>query len=171
MTRGDAYYWAGGQKVALAADSRIAVDETRAREHGLWGGELSAAAESAGHTVGDGMVLLPAGSVSGPLRDQLDRTGASAPVYRADDSLIVVRPEVRMETAPATSASDVRTAIGRIDSDASVHEPKPGRFVVKPSSGRGADALELANRLAEELRPDVAQARFVRITPPRSAVD
>jgi hypothetical protein len=171
MTRGDAYYWAAGQKVALAADSRIAVDETRAREHGLWGEELSTAAQSAGHTVGNGIILLPASSVSGPLREQLDQTGASAPVYRADDSLIVVRPEVRMETAPATSASDVRTAIGGIDANASVQEPQPGRFVVKPSSGRGADALKIANRLAEQLQPDVAQARFVRITPPQEPLD
>lgn len=171
MNGGDGYYWAGGQKVALTADSRIAVDESRARDQGLWSGELSAAAQSAGHTVGEGMVLLPATSVSNRLREQLDRSGASAPVYRADDSLIVVKPEVRMETAATTSASEVRTAIDHVDSDAAVHEPNPGRYVVTPSSGRGADALKIANRLAEELRPEVAQARFVRITPPQCPTD
>ena len=68
-----------------------------------------------------------------------------------------------MESAKS-SAQDVRTAVERIDSDATVEESAPGRFVVKPSSGRGADALNLANRLNEEVGPDAVQPRFVRIT-------
>jgi hypothetical protein len=59
----------------------------------------------------------------------------------------------------------VRSAIAPVDSNAVIDESKPGRFVVKPSSGRGADALDLANRLAEELKPEAAQARFIEITP------
>ncbi len=87
-------------------------------------------------------------------------------MYRAEDELIVVLPEVRMESTKS-SAQDVRTAVERIDSDASVEESAPGRFVVKPSSGRGEYALHIANRLNEEVSPDAVQPRFVRITEPR----
>jgi hypothetical protein len=165
MSDGDAYYWAGGDKVPLAADSRVAVDETRARAQDLWDGELADATASDGQAVRDGLVMLPADAVSAPLRERLDRAGALVPVYRSEDSIVMVLPEVRMETGSAAGTSDVRSAIGRIDSAASVQEPTPGRLIVTPSSGRGADALNIANRITEELRPDVAQARFLRITP------
>ena len=160
----DRYYWAGGRKVPLATDRHIAVDQTSAERHGLWEGELASTADTAGHQIGDGLVMLPSDTVSSELRGRLDQTGASAPVYSADESLIAVLPQVRMEVTPGTNASDVRAAIANIDAGASVNEPKPGRFVVTPSSGRGADALDLANQIVEQLRPEAAQARFVRIT-------
>lgn len=165
------YYWAGGQKVPLATDPHIAVDQTSAERHGLWAGELASAADTAGHHIGDGLLMLPRDAVSNELQGQLDRTGASAPVYRADESLIAVLPQVRVEATPGTTASQIRAAIANIDADASVNEPRPGRFIVTPSSGRGADALDLANHIVENLRPEAAQARFVRITPSQHHTD
>jgi hypothetical protein len=162
---GDQYYWAGGHKVPLTIDPHIAVDQSTAQMQGLWDGELASAADTAGHQIGDGLVMLPKDAVSSKLRGRLDETGASAPMYRADEALIAVLPQVRVDVAGDTSASDVRGAIAEIDSDASVTEPTPGRFVVTPSSGRGADALDLANHIVEQLRPGAAQARFVRIMP------
>jgi hypothetical protein len=163
--RSDQYYWAGGRKVPLSSDPHFAVDKTSAQMQGLWDGELASAADTAGHHIGDGLVMLPKDAVSSDLRGQLDQTGASAPVYRAGEALIAVLPQVRVEVTPDTSTSDVRGAIADIDAHASVTEPAPGRLVVTPSSGRGADALELANQIVERLRPEAAQARFVRIMP------
>jgi hypothetical protein len=37
--------------------------------------------------------------------------------------------------------------------------------VLKPASGRGEEALELANHVSEQVNPDAAQARFLRIVP------
>jgi hypothetical protein len=163
MTGTDDYYWASGQKIPLDAAAQIVVNTQAADEQGLWQGELSEAATAKGTDIGKGLVILPSDAVPAELRDRLDNTGASAPVYRDEDALIVVLPEVRMESAKS-SAQDVRTAVERIDSDATVEESAPGRFVVKPSSGRGKDALRLANRLNEEVGPDAVQPRFVRIT-------
>jgi hypothetical protein len=167
MSITNAYYWADGQKVSLDPDPHIAVNQDDAARHGLWEGELSEVADSDGNDLGNGLVIVPENAVSEELRGRLDETGSSAPVYRKDNSLIAVLPEVRMETASGTTAQQVRSAIAPVDSDAVIDESKPGRFVVKPSSGRGADALDLANRLAEELKPEAAQARFIEITPPQ----
>jgi hypothetical protein len=159
------YYWAGGEKVPLATDPHIAVDQTSAQTQGLWDGELATAAETAGYQIGDGLIMLPKEAVSSALRGRLDQTGASAPVYRVDETLIAVLPEVRVEVAADANTADVRGAIADIDADAAVAEPKPGRLVVTPSSGRGADALDLANQIVERVRPEAAQADFVRIMP------
>jgi hypothetical protein len=166
MTGGDDYYWASGEKIPLDTAPQIAVNTKAADEHGLWQGELSDTATAKGTDIGRGLVILPSDAVPSGLRDRLDSTGASAPVYRADDALIVVLPEVRMESSKS-SAHDVRTAVERIDSDASVEESAPGRFVVKPSSGRGEDALHIANRLTEDVSPEAVQPRFVRIAKPQ----
>ena len=168
MTSTDAYYWAGGRQVPLSADHHLAVNQNAANDHGLWNGELSAVAEAAGTDIGHGLVVLPGNSVSEQLRDHLDQSGASAPVYRSGDSLIVVLPEVRMEATPGEGAAKVRTVIEANDASAAVEEPTPGRFHVTPSSGRGADALILANKVAEEADPQAAQARFLRISPQQS---
>jgi hypothetical protein len=162
----DDYYWASGEKIPLSAAPEIVVNSKAADEQGLWQGELSEVASSQGTDIGKGLVILPSDAVPAELRDRLDDTGASAPVYSADDALIVVLPEVRMEST-TSSAQEVRAAVERIDSNASVEESAPGRFVVKPSSGRGADALDLANRLTEAVNPDAVQPRFVRITKPQ----
>jgi hypothetical protein len=146
MTGGDDYYWASGEKIPLDTAPQIAVNTKAADEHGLWQGELSDTATAKGTDIGRGLVILPSDAVPSGLRDRLDSTGASAPVYRAHD---------------------VRTAVERIDSDASVEESAPGRFVVKPSSGRGEDALHIANRLTEDVSPEAVQPRFVRIAKPQ----
>jgi hypothetical protein len=166
MTGTDDYYYASGQKIPLDAAPQFVVNPKAAEEQGLWQGELSDAATAKGTDIGKGLVILPSDAVPAELRDQLDNTGASAPVFRAEDELIVVLPEVRMES-PKSSANEVRTAVDRIDSDASIEESAPGRFVVKPSSGRGVDALHIANMLNEEVNPDAVQPRFVRINEPR----
>ena len=99
-----------------------------------------------------------------PLRHTLDAAGALQPVYgTADDARVVVLPEVRVEASDPETRKGLRDLVK--DSDAEMTESKPGRFVISVPSGRGDDALTLANRVVEELRPEVAQARFIHVVP------
>jgi hypothetical protein len=85
-------------------------------------------------------------------------------VYQTDDkSLLVVLPEVRVETTDPAKEQRLYDLVKQ--SDAVVAEAKRGRFVIRPSSGRGIDALALANRVVERVKPDIAQVRFVHIVP------
>lgn len=157
------YYWAGGEQVPLEEDQRLAVDVAAAEEAGMWTGELADAAGS-GVEVGSGMVLVEGAELSDGLRGRLDEAGAGQPVYRQADRTLVVLPEVRVEAGDERTAGAVRSAVASWAGDVDVAEPKPGSFVLTPASHRGADALELANHVAETVGPDAAQARFLRIS-------
>jgi hypothetical protein len=165
MTGQEQYYWAGGRRMALEDDSRIAVDIAGAERAHLWDGELAEAAAS-GAPVSSGVVLVPGGDLSPALRDELDSAGAGHPVYRSAEQTVVVLPEVRVETTPETTVADMRTAVAGWD--AAVDQSGSGRFVLTPTSGRGADALALANHVTESVGPAAAQARFLRITPDKT---
>jgi hypothetical protein len=152
-----AYYWAGGEKVPLEEDARVAVDVAGAQRAGLWDEELAA-----GRDTGAGVVLLAGADLPPGLRDRLEEAGACHPVYRGADETVVVLPEVRVETTDERTAAAVRAAVE--NRAVTLEQPRPGRFVLSPASHRGADALELANELVETVHPDAAQARFLRIT-------
>jgi hypothetical protein len=162
MTGQAPYYWAGGRRVVLEDDSRIAVDIAGAERARLWNGELATAAAS-GAPVSSGVVLVPGGDLSPALREELDSSGAGHPVYRSAGQTVVVLPEVRVETSPDTTVADMRSAVAGWDT--AVDQSGSGRFVLTPASHRGADALALANHVTESIGPAAAQARFVRITP------
>jgi hypothetical protein len=163
---GKAYYWAGGEKIPLQDTAQVAVDVRAAQRAKLWDGELAKAATDAGSKVTDDLVLIPAAKLSPKLRDRLEEAGAVQPVFRYDDgTLLVVLPEVRVETKDPTTAAALQSVVKDWASDVDVEQPKPGRFVLKPASGRGEEALELANHVSEQVDPDAAQARFLRIVP------
>jgi hypothetical protein len=162
MTGQAPYYWAGGRRVVLEDDSRIAVDIAGAERARLWNGELATAAAS-GAPVSSGVVLVPGGDLSPALREELDSSGAGHPVYRSAGQTVVVLPEVRVETSPDTTVADMRSAVAGWDT--AVDQSGSGRFVLTPASHRGADALALANHVTESIGPAAAQARFLRITP------
>ncbi len=139
MTRRDGYYWADGHQVELHATDEVAVDlageaateldddaRRRLQEHGraLTGSLVMVSEDEAGQILGD----------------RLERGAGIHPVYRAQDALIVVLPEVRVEKDAEST-------------------------VLTPDSGRGEDALAMANELVESARADSAQARFLRLLP------
>jgi len=163
VTQGGSYYWARAEKVPLDDTSLVAVDVPAARRAGLWGGALAAAAAGPGPGRPADLLLGPAAALPADLRDRLREAGAAQPVLGHDDTLLVVLPEVRVETGDADTAAAVSAAVRDFAADVAVERPAPGRFVLRPRSGRGEDALELANHVYERARPDAAQARFVRI--------
>lgn len=165
MRRGKTYYWAHGEKIPLDDAPQLAVDLPAATRASLWDGELAKAAGDTGTQVTRELVLVPADTLSRKLRDQLEEAGAVQPVFRSDDTLLVVLPEVRVETHDPATAAAVQSVADDWPADVEVEQPRPGRLVLRPASGRGKDALDLANRVAEEVRRATAQARFLHVVP------
>jgi hypothetical protein len=85
-------------------------------------------------------------------------------VFRHGGTLLVALPEVRVELPEAQRGQlDSMARVGPIRSE--VEDAGGGSVVMRPLSGRGADALQLANAVHERLHPELAQARFLRMIP------
>jgi hypothetical protein len=156
---GQAYYYAGGERRRLVGSDLVAVDL-----EALGDVDEGAAEElrSEGQALTGGIVLVASEVAAKVLGDRLKDCPGVHPVYEADGALVVVLPEVRVEGG----AEALRRAEKSASARASV-EAGEGRLVLRPRSGRGEEALELANEIAESASSEdleLAQARFVRVT-------
>jgi hypothetical protein len=158
------YYYAGGKKITLApADDLIAVD-MRALSAGL----PAAVRDSVRPLSGEVGLINRAdlGSDAAATIQALKATGATYPVFRAGGAVIVVLPEVRVEESrPGAKQKHLADWLASHSHEAVVKSRDQERLVLEPASGYGGDALKLANKLAEQVGPQMAQARFLRITP------
>jgi hypothetical protein len=165
MKIGDTYYYDNGSQVPLEPADEVAVDLHSADAADVPRAVLGSLKKH-GHQLRSGVVMLGRDEVAGDVVDALDQAGALHPVFRAEDgALLVVLPEIRLEAADKTEATKIRRWLESADVDSEVVRDAGERLVVRPTSGRGVDALDLANRIVEEVQPRLAQARFLRIVP------
>lgn len=166
MTEEDAYYFAGGERIALRADpEHVGVDLERA---GSLRRTRQKQLRKTGQVLRGEVVLLEAGDIEPDELEALEAEGALLPAYRADDATIVVLPEVRVELKDAREAHRVRRKLEKAGLvDPKSVEERGGRLSFAPDSGRAEDALRLANDLYEDLKPSASQARFLRVVPRR----
>lgn len=159
-----AYYYADdtGTKVELELADAVGVDLESAAEAGVPRGRLKRL-EQGGRSLRGAVVMLPRAEVADDTAAELDMAGALRPVYRAEGADIVVLPEVRVETDTAKQAREVQDWMSK--EGAEMIDASETRVTFKPASGRGEDALELANRCNEQVKPALAQARFLRVVP------
>lgn len=157
------YYYAGGKRVDLQPDKEhVAVDRVAARTAGL-DATLSAAAKASAS--GSAIVLVaPRSSVPVEDIERLRAAGAIQSVYRHDRAVVVVMPEVRIEFDNPQQRSRVMKTLGDPSKYIIVEETSE-RVIVRPVSGRGDDALKLANRIHEKAKPASVSPRFVQFVP------
>lgn len=155
-TPGGSYYWASGRRVALAETDLVAVDLDQAGD-----ARQSLQAQSS-QAVSGNVVLLAEVEARTALGAGIASQPGVHPVYTADGAVLVVLPEVRVEGSAEVLDRVRREAGDGVDVD---DDDVPGRLVLRPASGRGEDALRLANEVTETVAPELAQCRFVRITP------
>jgi hypothetical protein len=166
--RGDAYYYAGGRRVELTpADDLLAIDERRLSEgavpDALWDEPMKSRRPLTG-----GISLVDVADLGGnaaELTKTLKQARALQPVYRADGAILVALPEVRVEESRPAEQRRLEEWLEAHAGSATVESRQEGRVVLKPPSGYGGDAVALANHLAEEVKPEMAQPRFLRVTP------
>ncbi len=165
MAEEERYYYAGGVRVPLTPDPEyVAVDFDR-----LEGEEVDAPIrerlQKSARSLRGSLGLLDRSELPEAVEEQLERSGALQPVYRHEDTLLVVLPEVRVETAEGEAGETLLEYLEARQLSVYVEREKRGRLVLRPTSGRGEDALLIANRLKEEMHAEMAQARFVRLVP------
>jgi hypothetical protein len=166
-----AYYRASGRKIRLHPHRGfVAVKESCL--HDVLGAhqDVSAKVRQAGRSLGAGVILVPVDVLPPDLRDALAERGGTLPVFEAEGATLVVMPEVRVEQAPGTAEggqamSHVRRWLRDHASAVQLVRDQGTHLLLKPVSGRGADALALANEICESIAQVSAQPRFLRWMP------
>jgi hypothetical protein len=158
------YYYAGGNRIPLRLDRKHIAVDVKAAAQARVDRKIAGVLKKAPSLRRDVHLVekrqLPKGAL-----EHLEAAAVVMPVFRHEDALVVVQPEIRVETTTASQARSLKKFLAKSDVDAEVFQDKAGRHTVRPASGRGEDALVLANRLHEEARVDLAQARFIRMVP------
>jgi hypothetical protein len=163
MTSKSAYYYNDGAQVPLQPAEELAVDLEAAFAAGL-PQHMLATLRKSGRELRTGLVMLDPKDIRQEVANELRAAHALQPVFHAENGvLIVILPEVRFEASDKEQAAEIRKCLGSTQLDSEVVRDRGEFLVVRPTSGSGADALELANRIEEEVHPPMAQARFLRI--------
>lgn len=165
---GDRYYYAGGERVDLAPAEDVLAVDTRALAAADVPAKTRAAAERAARPLAGGVGLVhlsDLGDDAAAVEAKLRAAGVLHPVFRSHGALVVVLPEVRVEESRGAGQKRLGAWLRTHARDVVVESEADGRVVLRPASGYGGDALALANQLAEQVGPEMAQARFLRVTP------
>lgn len=158
------YLYAGGERVELEPDpAHIAVDLAVARAAGL--GEPHELALSNGRNMPGGLVLVATVEISPELLERLEQSGASRKVYRHGGAIAVPMPEVRIEVDEPREHAAVLRALASSSVASEIVSNDPNRIVVRPKSGTGEDALDLASFVHDQASPATAAPRMVQILP------
>jgi hypothetical protein len=157
------YYYASGKPVRLTPDKEwVAVDVRRSEASGA-GQNFEALVREVSRPLRGDLVLLRRDALSSRQLDTLAKRAAIQPVFRAEGAMLVALPEVRLEEPSLERREAIHRWLRQHASDAEIVEDRGDRIVVRPTSGCGQDALALANQLTEEIGPEMAQPRFLRV--------
>ncbi len=157
------YYYAGGRKVALTPDARrIAVNASKAATQGLNG--LAELAHRSATKLPGGLALVSRASLRSEDVARMTQCGVVQSVYRHGPSTTIPMPEVRVELDPGQRVAALQ-AVRAARVKAEITENTEERLVLRPFSGSGDDALDLANFIFEKARPASSSARMVQVIP------
>jgi hypothetical protein len=157
-----AYYYASGQKVELEPDDEhVALDRTAAAKTGR--AEPATSTRSASAPAG--VIVVERKAIDDDTLAKLRKEGAVQTVYRRNRALVVPLPEVRIEFDRPDQRRAVLDVLSTIGTPYKIAEDTDDRLVVAPASGRGDDALRLANEVYERAHPAAASVRFFQIVP------
>jgi hypothetical protein len=159
-----AYYYAAGQRVEIEPDpEHVAVDMNVAAKIGV-GKELAAKVGAASQTAG--VILAEQSALGEETLTRLREGNALQRVYRRNRALIVALPEVRIEFDNPKQRREVMDALTKSQLPRhTITEDSEERIVVKPVSGKGDDALRIANEIYERAHPAAASVRFIQFVP------
>lgn len=158
------YYYAGGQKiplepvkdlVALRGSAATAVSSTM---------EKAASKSPRSMELMDGMSLVDVSDVPATDLQKFSTAGDAQPVYQAGSTMMIPLPEVCVEPANDSQKKSVNKLLKGLGDRARVETGKYGQITVHLTSGRGDDAVQLANEIHEQIDSGVASPRFMQVT-------
>ena len=156
------YYYANGKKVPLMlADGMFAFDDDEI-EARLPKAEHVEQIRTVSRRLRGRVALVNYSDVAETVSKELHEHNVAHPVFEAEGALIVPLPEVRIEESDESKLNQVGEWLRQHSDLAEIVSERVGRIVVKPVSNNPMDALEIANRVAEEVGPAMAQPRFIR---------
>ena len=161
------HYKAGGTSVELTPhEGVIGIDTTKLS--GKAGSALLSALQKQLQPIGRGIALVSREKLSNDLARKLEGLDAVVPVFESDGATLVALPEVRVEgptgAKVGTSIARARRWLKGRSKRVKVVTDEPERLVVQVSSGRGEDAVALADEIAEKVSRVTATPRFIRLT-------
>ena len=160
---GVASYYADGEVIPLLPTNLVAVDLGLAAKFGVPSKTLDRL-DRTGRHLRRGMVLVDVTEVGPDLRRLLDHAGAAHPVFRnPTGALTVLLPEIRVEAQTAEAWSRIQHELDHEAGRIEVVRADGHRLVLRPASGRGMDALDLANAIYERAAPAMSQPRLLRL--------
>jgi len=150
------YYYAGGEKIELTpAEDLFAIESRNVRS--LPG------SSPAIRSLTEGLCLVAPDEL--PASEGLDTKKPKYPVFRSHGAILVALPEVRVEESRPKQRTQLDKWLKDHRQEVTVVSREDDRLVLEPVSGSGEDALLIANDLAEHIHPELAQPRFLRVTP------
>lgn len=154
------YYYARGRRIGIAPDSKhVAVDGRRAAAAGI---EVPLEALPS-RRLPEGVLLAERSDLDPALATQLRRIAALLPVYHRAEALLVPLPEVRVELEGSGQREAVMRSLASAPHPTEVSEPVENWLLIRPTSGSGDDAIDLANHLHETAHPAAASVRFLQV--------
>lgn len=163
------YYYADGRRVTLTLDREwVAVEAQRIPD-----GAPTTVQDEVQHEAQPlyaGIQLVRQTALSPATTHFLRQMGVLQPVFRAAGALLIALPEVRVEEERPDYQKRLQEWLALHPEEARIRSQDARGMTLEPPSGQGTDAIMLANRLTEEVAPEMAQANFLRIVPRPSVV-
>ncbi len=156
------HFYAGGERHTLEpAGDWLAIDTRAASAAGLSSEVAALQVES---KLPSGIILVARGAWPDELHARIDAAGAARSAYRSGRAVVILVPEVRVEFDSGQHA-DVIRALGESKVPAEITDDAPNRLALRARSGKGEDALDLANYIHEHVRPAASSVRMLQIVP------
>ncbi|MFG0335004.1 MAG: hypothetical protein ACF8TS_16735 [Maioricimonas sp. JB049] len=161
----DNYYYAKGKRVPLARSSDLVAIEDRAPEVCGLDDKECARLKLASRPLRGGVSLIERKELGEQLERQFEERQLLHPVFEAEGALLVPLPEIRIEESRPQQTAQLEDWLEEHAASAKVIKRRPGRLVLEPTSGNAEAALDLANRVHEQVDPEMAETRFIRVMP------
>ena len=155
----ESYYYAEGQKVRLVkADDYFAIDLELVADE-----ELKSRLQSLGKQLRRTFYLLERKNLSDTEIEKLTECKALRPVFRHEDHLVIVLPEIRMLEIRTDVRQKLPDWLNEQQEKGEIIKAIGNRISLRPKSQSSAETLSLAIKLHEELGVKVAEPRMMQL--------
>ncbi|MDX1967397.1 MAG: hypothetical protein SFV23_09515 [Planctomycetaceae bacterium] len=158
-------YYADGKRIVLTlSDEVVAIRQDCVTQPGRLSPQRRRVLEPQLRPLLRGWSLTESRNLTPAERAELQAEGSLQPVFEAAGAQLVALPEVRVEETRPQQQNALKHWLERqedleVESGTALSEIT----VVRPRSGRGEDAVRLASRVFQEVHPEAATPRFLRV--------
>ncbi len=157
------YYYAGGEKIPLHRVTHLVALRGQIPVKGVAATKLDSKKRWS-MPLTNGLSLVDSDGLAQEDLAKFASPGDMQPVYTCGNTIMVPLPEVSVEAVDETKKKSLAKLLQKMGDRARVEQGKYGQMIVHLTSGKGDDAVELANLIHEKIRPELAAPRFMQVT-------